>query len=289
MKHIKVSSVDLKSHPDLNEVWVHSVIAEDPSILALGDVIVKDRERIQPGAGRLDLMLQDADGPGRYEVEIQLGPTDPSHIIRTIEYWDRERKRYPQYEHTAVIIAEDITSRFLNVIGLFNGTIPIMALQMKAVEMPGGVGLIFTKVMDTLQLGLVDDDEEESEPMDRAYWESRASTKTVKLAEQVLEFCRPFAGSVEFSFNKHYIGIWVDGKACNFATLRPRKNALVLHIKLPKEAGLDARLEQHELDLLEYDRRWKNYRVRLSSGDIGKHEGLLKELLKLAYDRRKSS
>lgn len=43
-------------------------------------------------------------------------------MIRTIEYWDIERKRYPQYEHCAVIIAEDITSRFLNVIQLFNGS-----------------------------------------------------------------------------------------------------------------------------------------------------------------------
>ena len=38
--------------------------------------------------------------------------TDESHIIRTIEYWDIERKRYRQYDHTAVIVAEDITSGF---------------------------------------------------------------------------------------------------------------------------------------------------------------------------------
>jgi len=54
----------------------------------LGDLIVKDKERIQPGAGRLDLLLQDPDTNLRYEVEIQLGKTDESHIIRTIEYWD---------------------------------------------------------------------------------------------------------------------------------------------------------------------------------------------------------
>ena len=30
------------------------------------------------------------------------------------EYWDIERRRYPQYDHCAVLIAEDITSRFLN-------------------------------------------------------------------------------------------------------------------------------------------------------------------------------
>jgi hypothetical protein len=57
----------------------------------------------------LDLLFQDVESTRRYEVEIQLGSTDEAHIIRTIEYWDVERKRYPQYDHTAVIIAEDIT------------------------------------------------------------------------------------------------------------------------------------------------------------------------------------
>jgi hypothetical protein len=56
-------------------------------------------------AGRLDLLLEDPDPEAatRYEVEIQLGATDEPHIIRTLEYWDIERKRYPQYEHCAVM------------------------------------------------------------------------------------------------------------------------------------------------------------------------------------------
>lgn len=85
-------------------------IAEDPAILGLGDIILKDKERIQPRAGRLDLLLQDPAADRRYEVEVQLGSTDESHIIRTIEYWDIERKRYPQYEHCAVLVAEDVTT-----------------------------------------------------------------------------------------------------------------------------------------------------------------------------------
>ena len=59
---------------------------------------------------------------------------------RTIEYWDIERKRYPQYEHSAVIVAEDITARFLNVISLFNGQIPLMALQMSAFQTGESMG-----------------------------------------------------------------------------------------------------------------------------------------------------
>ena len=60
---------------------------------------------------------------------MQLGGTDESHIIRTIEYGDIENKRYPQYDHVAVLVAEDITARFLNVISLFNGFIPLVAIR----------------------------------------------------------------------------------------------------------------------------------------------------------------
>ena len=80
----------------LGEKWVQQHIADDPSLLGLGDLILKDKERRQPRAGRLDLLLQDPETLKRFEVDVQLGPTDESHLIRTIEYWDIERKLYPQ-------------------------------------------------------------------------------------------------------------------------------------------------------------------------------------------------
>ena len=146
MEVVKYENISLKNNSEFNEQWVQELIAEDPSILGLGDLILRDKERIQPRAGRLDLLLQDADSNKRYEVEVQLGALDESHIIRTIEYWDIERKRYPQYDHTAVIIAEDITSRFLNVINLFNGMIPLIAIQMSALKLENNIGLIFFKI-----------------------------------------------------------------------------------------------------------------------------------------------
>ena len=134
MEYVKFEKVSIKDHPTFDEKWVQERIGEDPTILGLGDLILKDKERMHPHAGRLDLLLQDAESNHRYEVEVQLGATDESHIIRTIEYWDIERKRYPQYDHTAVIVAEDITSRFLNIIGLFNGMVPLVAIQMQALK-----------------------------------------------------------------------------------------------------------------------------------------------------------
>lgn len=138
---------------DLSERWVEERLVENPSLLELGDVELRGRQRNQPKAGRLDLLLEDAESKKRYEVELQLGRCDESHIIRTVEYWDFERKRYPQYEHCGVLVAEDITSRFLNVINLFNGIIPLIAIQMHAYELDGGIILNFTKVVDELELG----------------------------------------------------------------------------------------------------------------------------------------
>jgi hypothetical protein len=159
-KLFKPEQISLRDHPEVTERIIQDKIAEDPSILGLGDLILRDKERMQPRAGRPDLLFQDPETYRRYEVEIQLGKTDESHLIRTIEYWDIERKRYPQYDHCAVIVAEDITGRFLNVINLFNGFIPLVAIQMKAFKFGDDIGLVFTKVLDEMPLGLVDEDEE---------------------------------------------------------------------------------------------------------------------------------
>lgn len=104
-KFIKHQIINLKNHPEYNEKWVQDIISRDPTILNLGDLVVKDTERLQPGGGRLDLLLYYPESNRRYEVELQLGKTDESHIIRTLEYWDYQRKRFPQYDHCAVIIA----------------------------------------------------------------------------------------------------------------------------------------------------------------------------------------
>ena len=201
--YLKPTRMQLKNHPELNEKWVQNIIADDPSVLGLGDLVLRDVERVQPRAGRLDLLFQDSETQRRYEVELQLGSTDEAHIIRTIEYWDIEKKRYPQYDHCAVLVAEDITSRFLNVISLFNGTMPLIAIQMQALKVGNNLTLVFTQVLDELSRGLVDEDEDaDAEPTDRAYWEKRATKATVGLADQMLEILRGFDSTLNLKFNK---------------------------------------------------------------------------------------
>ena len=285
MKHVPLKTIQLKNHQVLNERWLQDIIAEDPSIIGIGDVILKDKERIHQGAGRLDLLLQDADGIDRYEVEIQLGATDESHIIRTIEYWDIERKRYPQYNHTAIIIAEDITSRFLNVISLFNGSIPLMAIQVCAIQTAEGVGLHFTKVLDVQQLGLVDEDEEVAEVTNRDYWLKRGTPKTVAMADTLLSYIHEFDPDAELNYNKFYIGLKINSRSKNYAIFRPKKNFIGLEIKMPQTEENDEIINQAEIANLDYSKRYGYYRLSIYERDLEEKSDFIKKLLLDAKER----
>ena len=195
--------ISLKNNSEISEKTIQEIIADDPSIIGLGDLVLKDKERSQPRAGRLDLLMQDPDTNRRYEIELQLGKTDESHIIRCIEYWDIERKRYPQYDHCAVIIAENITSRFLNVISLFNGNIPLIAIQVNAYRFGEDIGLVFTKVLDEMPLGLIEEDEEIKEVTDRGYWLKRGTKITVVMTDKMLEIINSFTNGYELKYNKY--------------------------------------------------------------------------------------
>jgi hypothetical protein len=263
---VKLESISLKRSDRLKERWVQDQIADDPSILGLGDLALKDKERMQPNAGRLDLLLYDQETLKRYEVEVQLGATDESHIIRTIEYWDIERKRYPQYEHAAVIVAEEITSRFLNVIQLFNGAIPLIALKLTAYKVGDEYAITFVKVLDEITYGLVDEDEPLAEPTDRGFWESKRGTKkTLATTDELLKLIHDVEPKATLKYNKHYIGLGVDGAPLNFVTFMPRKAHVIMTFKLPKTKEFDEQLEEAGIETLAYDSQFRQYRVRIES------------------------
>jgi hypothetical protein len=265
MALVKLQPVSLKQE-NVDEKRVQEQVAADPTILGLGDLQLRDKEWVHPHAGRLDLLLQDPDTLKRYEVEIQLGATDESHVIRTIEYWDIERKRYPQYEHTAVIVAEDITSRFLNVIQFFNGAIPFVALKMTAYKTGDQYALTFVKVLDELTYGLVGADEPTAEPTDRAYWESKASKETLLITDELVKLVNQVESKAKFKYNKHYIGLDVEGVARNIVQFTPRRKLyVIMGLKLAPQGDEQAgQLEEAGISTLTYDAQWGHYRVKLA-------------------------
>jgi hypothetical protein len=226
-------------------------------------------------------LLADVDAGIRYEVELQLGATDEAHIIRAIEYWDIERNRYPQYDHVAVIVAEDITSRFLNVISLLNKTIPLIAIQIRALQVGEMLTLSATRVLDLMSPGTEEDDEP-GQATDRAYWQTKGSPHSLALADDILALVNSVLPGHDLKYNKHYIGLARAGVVDNFVTLRARKEHVIAEFKIPSSEELSARLNSSGLDLLDYDKRWNRYRVRVTSTDLVSHRSLLESLLRIA-------
>ena len=259
MLFVEPQYISLKNHQTYNERWLHEKILGNPGLLGLGDLEVRDNERLQPNAGRLDLLLFDPDTTTRYEVELQLGATDESHLVRTIEYWDIERKRYPQYEHIAVIVAEDVTSRFLNVIGLFNQTIPLIAIQIRAVKVNETLTLVATQVLGLMSRGT--DEEEEGETVDRGFWERKSSLKALEVCDRIVEMIGRVKPGIQPKYNKHYIGLTSSEGVQNFVKLRGRKGGYVIaEFKIPFSDDINQAIEDASLVQLPYDRKWNRFR-----------------------------
>lgn len=220
LNYIKHELIRLKSHPDFNEKWLQERIEEDPTILGLGDVVIVERERKQSSGGRIDFLLNDPETKTMYEVEIMLGETDESHIMRTMEYWDVERRRFPTRDHKAVIVAEEITSRFFNVISLMNKSIPIIAIQLNAIKVEDKIAIIFTKVLDIYEEP-ADEEILEGEVKDRGYWEGRSNPKSVDLFDKLFSLSKAHDPNVRITYNKHHIAVGTARR--NFSWYHPRK------------------------------------------------------------------
>ena len=266
--YIESKKVSLKTHQEFNEKWLQEKIEENPEILGLGEnVELVGSERRQSSSGRLDLLLQDSDADKRYTVELQLGKCDESHIIRTIEYWDLERKRYPDREHYAVIVAEDITSRFWNVINLFNRSIPLIAIQLEARKIENKITLNFIKVLDSIKYGDEDGDGY-SEPTDRKYWEKRSNLEMLSLVDSMKTSLEKFFPNIELNYNKYYIGLKRDGVSDNFISFRPFKqftDIRILKTSLNK-ATIHHLEHEHSLTFDWKDRsNYNQYRIRISN------------------------
>jgi hypothetical protein len=283
MKFVPSKVISLKKSLDHSEKTLQEAIANNPEILGLGEITLRETERRQLNGGRLDLLFDDETTKVRYTVELQLGATDETHIIRTIEYWDNERSRNPHIDHIAVIVAEDITTRFLNVISLFNKSIPLIAIQLSALEVGDAITINCVKVLDLSTSMGWEEDNTAAVATDRAYWLKKATPQTVGLADSVLSLVHEILGnqSLSLNYNKHYIGLASGGVANNFISMKPRKHNLMLQVKLPRTDEVSELIEQ-SLELISYDNRWGLYQVRVTPNDMSENKDLIRELIRRA-------
>ena len=90
-----------------------------------------------------------------------------------------------------------VPNRFLNVISLFNGAIPLIALQMCATKLGDEICLNFVKVLDKTDLGT--DDENEVEQTDRKYWSKR--TDVLPIMGRIFEDVMTFGPGFDLKYN----------------------------------------------------------------------------------------
>ncbi|HLK19785.1 MAG TPA: hypothetical protein VKT81_12555 [Bryobacteraceae bacterium] len=244
-----------------DERWLQERIVEDTSILGLGDLVVFNRERTQRLGGRLDFLLLDRESETMYEVEVMRGATDESHIIRTIEYWDIESRRYRDHEHRAVIVAEDITNRFFNVIWLLSRSLPIIALQLNALIVDGKLLLHFTKVLDFFEAPDINE-ENQWTPADRAWWEKQ-SPGGVQLFDAILTTLEKEGLRLTPNFNRRdWIGI--DGRTLkNIVRIDPGKQEVC-------RMSFDRLKALSEPDYLEARRAWEMEGAELKDKSDGR-------------------
>jgi hypothetical protein len=267
---------------NLDEKWLQERLLEDPSILGLGEVSIIERERSQPSGGRLDFLMSDPEEGIRYEVEVMLGRLDESHIIRTIEYWDIERTRFPQLEHRAVIVAEDITNRFFNIISLLNRAVPIIAIQMGALQIGENFSLNFTKVLDISEL-YAEEEASPGEQVDRAFWEKASNPASIAVVDNVLRLMQEIGASPRVSYNKYHIALGTSGK--HFAWFHPRKNASHCHMHL-RLGGEDRTEWVQKLDEagIFAGPRGNEMKMRLTQREFEEHKELIRGLFAKAEE-----
>lgn len=279
----KAETVALRSL-GLDELWLQREIARDPSLLGLGELHLIQKEKMQPPGGRIDFLMSDPETETRYEIEIMLGAVDESHIIRTIEYWDLEKQRYPTLDHRAVIVAEEITARFFNVIRLLNRAVPIIAIQLAAFPINDEVVLQFIRVLDTYEFGGEPVDDEPQELVDRAYWEKKSNPESLAVVDAIRSLTPTANGEPRLTYNKYHIVLGTTGY--NFCWFHPRRVASHCHMQI--KVGAEKRqnlIEQLERVGLEAENQSRSsIRLGLSVKDIQQNKDLIADVIRVAEE-----
>ena len=243
-----------------DEAWLQAKIWEDPSCLGLGDLEGVTKERAVSSGGRLDILLKNPNDDSMYEVETMLGGTDPDHIVRTIEYWDLIKRKWPQRQHYAVLVAESITNRFFNVIHILSGAVPLIAIRVNIVKSPHGQSLHFTKILDVYEEP-DDDTSVDSGTYDEAHWLTR-SKETLETAKYLFDLTSEVYANAELRFNKSSIVIGGSGGYNQLAVRQCSGNNVL--VKFRHGGKRDEILELLESNGVQYNEHHHAFRVQMA-------------------------
>jgi len=273
-KEIKIGKKIFIRNAGKDEYWLQDIIYADPERLGLGKLLTVRKEKPQAKGGRLDILLKDPMDNSMYEVEVMLGETDPSHIIRAIEYWDNEKRKYPQRQHFAVLIAEAFNRRYFNVIQLLSLNVPMIAIQADLLEVGTEKVLTFTKVLDVY---VEPEEDEDTNQVTENTWNDKAPW-TLETARKHMEILKETENNIELKFTQSYISIVNNGKN-NYQYDKRTKPNSVTWFNVREEEKADAIkkiLEEKEI-VFNYD-KYKNFSFTVDKNYSTKYQELIKRI-----------
>jgi hypothetical protein len=273
-QEIKIGKKIFIRNAGKDECWLQDIIYADPKILGLGDLVTIKKEKPQVKGGRLDILLKDPADNTMYEVEVMLGETDPSHIIRTIEYWDNEKRKYPQRQHFAVLIAESFNRRYFNVIQLLSLNVPMIAIQADLLEVGTEKVLTFTKVLDVY---VEPEDDDDTNPVTENTWNDKASW-TLDTAKKHLEILKETVKNIELKFTQSYISIVINGKNNYQYDKRTKPNSVTwFNVRDEEKADAIKKLLEEKEIVFSYS-QYKDFSFTIDKSFITKNTELIKRI-----------
>lgn len=265
-----------------DEYWLQNIIHEDPKVLGLGNLVSINKEKKQSSGGRLDILLKDPEQNSMFEVEVMLGETDPSHIIRSIEYWDNEKRKYPQRQHFCVLVAESFDRRYFNVIQLMSLNIPMIAIQADLLEVNGESVLTFTKIIDIYIEP--EESEEDIKVVNEASWTNDAPWVNNN-AKELVEILKEDSANIKVGFTQSYISINIDGKNVYWLHKRMKPTStLCFSVKDDEKVETIKKLLESKEFSYTYN-RYKEFMLNIDAKIIKSNADLLREIHSIRFKK----
>lgn len=259
-----------------DEYWLQNLIYEDPSILGLGALQPVNKEKKQSSGGRLDILLKDPQDNAMYEIEVMLGETDPSHIIRSIEYWDNEKRKYPQRQHFAVLIAESFDRRYFNIVQILSLNIPMIAIQADLLEVNGDHILTFNKMLDVY----VEPEDAEETIVNESSWAEKS--------KWTLDFAKEFVGmlpgvDIKLNYTQSYISIIINGRNGYYFDKRTKPTSIMwFNVKDEEKADYVKNILDTASIAFNYN-RYKDFVINVDVDMLRKHKSIFQEINEARY------
>lgn len=276
--------LNLKTTPEIDEKTIQKLIIDNPSILGMGDFYPHD-ERVQFRGGRLDILLKSTEDTNiRIATEIQLGCLDGDHLYRAWGYYLNERQKYPQYEVSCIVVAEDVDERLLPVIQDLFANKPITLILMKAWRFENNWGLNFIKFFEGVPLGTEEEDEPEYARADRNFWNEKRP-KALPLVDEIFKLVQKVTPDLTLNYNRHYIGLTNSNRTNNYVSFAPNaKGEVIMAIKLPLTDENQILMDNTSFSTLDYQTKWKQFRLRITKEKLKDNEKKLLEIFQAAYE-----